>query len=294
MGAQAYTNLAAEAVTVRLLLSPVRSRDGQYHWQQWDAPAGQPLCDYLPDRLERPAVIVDGKRIQPADWASPLSAGQELTILPAWGDPVTMAVVTGIVTSQAFTTALVSIGISLALTGLSMLLFPTKKPKLNAPTSNGEESPTYGWQGITTTTGPGSVVPIIYGQSRVGGQLISAYVDAMPAEQQVIDSGAVRSALSMELALGEGNVYLVDTGTVELNDQLSSNFPEIDIQWRPGLPDQTAMQYFSQIANTFAINAAFDTAAVTYTTSDTLVDAYVLEVTFPEGLYWVDERQNYH
>src|SRR5262245_20672540 len=294
MAPQARTNSPVEAVvTVRLLLSPVRSRTGHFHWQQWDAPAGQPLCAYLPDRLEEPAVIVDGKRIQPADWARPLSAGQEITIMPAWGPPVA-AVVAGVGLTQALVTAAISIGISLALTGISMLLFPSKKPKLNAPTTNGEESPTYGWQGITTTTGPGSPVPIIYGQHRVGGQLISAYVDAMPAEQQVIDSGAVRSALSMQLALGEGNVYLVDTGTVEINDQLSSNFPEIDIQWRPGLPDQTAMNYFSQIANTFALDAAFDTAAVTYTTSDTLVDAYVLEVKFPEGLYWVDDRQNYH
>src|SRR5262245_58958809 len=108
MATQTHPNLTAQAVTVRLMLSPVRSRDGHYHWQQWDAPAGQPLCDYLPAGIEAAAVIVDGKRLLPDHWDVSLSAGQEMTIMPAWGDPVTMAVVTGIVTSQAFTTALVS------------------------------------------------------------------------------------------------------------------------------------------------------------------------------------------
>src|SRR5262245_51743501 len=120
MATQARTNPTAEAVvTVRLMLSPVRSRDGHYHWQQWDTPAGKALRDYLPAGVEAAAVIVDGKRLLPDHWDVSLSAGQEITIMPAWGPPV-VAAVGAVITTEMLVTAAISIGISLALTGLSM------------------------------------------------------------------------------------------------------------------------------------------------------------------------------
>lgn len=66
-----------------------------------------------------------------------------------------------------------NIGLSLALGGVSQMLFkPPKPPKL--PAERPENMPSYAFNGVVNTTAQGNPVPVCYGRMRVGSQVISA------------------------------------------------------------------------------------------------------------------------
>jgi predicted phage tail protein len=64
-----------------------------------------------------------------------------------------------------------SIGWSMALGGVSQILFAPPKPKT---TERPENKPSYAFDGAVNTTGQGNCVPVCYGRGRVGSQVISA------------------------------------------------------------------------------------------------------------------------
>lgn len=66
-----------------------------------------------------------------------------------------------------------SIGFSLALGGVSQLLFSPPKAKVGS-SERPENAPSYAFNGAINTTGQGNVVPVCYGRLRVGSQVISA------------------------------------------------------------------------------------------------------------------------
>jgi len=68
--------------------------------------------------------------------------------------------------------------------------FPAPPPKLKAP----DDSPTYTWEGVHTTCETGTPISIIYGTHRVGGNVVSAYVETVSNLQY----------LHMLISLGEG------------------------------------------------------------------------------------------
>lgn len=64
-----------------------------------------------------------------------------------------------------------SVGWSLALGGVSQLLFSPPKPKISERPQN---KPSYVFDGAVNTTGQGNAVPVLYGRGRIGSQVISA------------------------------------------------------------------------------------------------------------------------
>ena len=111
----------------------------------------------------------------------------------------------------------IGIAISIATTALSYLLFPPAKPHVQG---GAIDEPTFSFEGIRTTIGPGQVVPVIYGRHRVGGQLLSASVnqamtvvgyDRPGRPRQQVEALSTPPTLTMLLALGEGPIAQIDT-----------------------------------------------------------------------------------
>ncbi len=359
-------------LTCVLLLSPLKGAEGHWRTQRQTFPVGDVLEAYLPEGEQLAQVTLSGAIIPPDRYDRVVPrAGDEIWLWPEWGLGVPELVAIGI-----------ALAVGLAVSAASHYLFPQKPlllPRQNSMTE--AEERTFSFEGIRTAVGPGGIVPVIYGQYRVGGQLLFAVVDqayvvkydgtavvtkALEALETistvraaciVTDHGfqtgesvqisgvlsptgannswvievltpqsftlkgsehlcgaagvpyggggvvkllsrggmtfqAVTAAptLTLLIALGEGPIDAVLTDTIEINDQPIENFPGVEVVTALGTPDQQPLPGFSEVRNTFSdgrdiVQAAF----LTYTTNGPLT-AFVLNVVWNGGLYFMNER----
>jgi predicted phage tail protein len=271
--------------TFVLVLSPVRGADGHFRTQRHPIPAGQSVAASLPPVphgyghiIWNGAALTDEQQTKVI-----LNPGDEVMAFPRWGPfavPILIMVAVGI-------------AVSVAMTALSYLLFPPKKPHIEGP-----EDHTSSFAGIQTAIGPGSIKPVIYGRHRFGGQLISASIDQFQTVMATA-GGATRvtamvtpPTLSMLIALGEGPIDAILTDTLELNGQPIANFPGVQLFTRLGTPDQSPIFEFNEIRNTFADgrelpdNSSNTGQQIVYTTTEP-VTAFVLNIVFNQGLYHI-------
>lgn len=280
-----YTSEVHTASLV-VVCSPIRAADGQLRLYRSTVPAGRSLAASCPRGVTPARLILDGRAL-PLGEASTrlLQPGEELLVIPTWG---------GALAGGSLVSIAIGMLVSVATSAISYLLFAPQKPRMQQP-----EEPTTSFEGIQTAVGPGAVVPVIYGTHRIGGQLLSASVDQA---QTVYDTGqaerrvealAVSPTLTMLLALGEGVMRDVLIDSLEINGQPIANFPSVQVDWRNGTPDQTAMPTYGEVANTLAdgrdipradLNASADDAASLTFTTTAPIDAFVLNVTFQQGL----------
>jgi len=169
-------------VTAELVIicSPVRGADR--HWRTIRLPLtpGVPLASVLPPDIPAAQVSISGKVIPPADWATTLIQDHdEVWLIPRWGIEEGVLI-------PLLIYAVVGLAIGIATTALTYLLFPPAKPHIQQAV----DEPTFSFEGIRTTIGPGNVVPVHYGSPRVAGQLLSAAVEQAMTVIDVDPSGA--------------------------------------------------------------------------------------------------------
>ena len=251
-------------------------------------PAGVPVAEVLPAGQVWARLICSGRVLEPDEYSTyRVQPNDEVLAIPQWG--------TGL---EAFLIPLGILGIareSQPTTALSYLLFPPAKPHIQG---GAIDEPTFSFEGIRTTIGPGQVVPVIYGRHRVGGQLLSASVDQArtfvdttgPGSRHQVEALSAPPTLTMLLALGEGPVADIVTTSIEINGQPISNFPSVQTFTRAGTADQTPMPEFGETANTFADGRTIgDDPGITYTTT-MAVQGFALNIAFQEGLYYLTEK----
>ena len=137
-----------------------------------------------------------------------------------------------------------------------------------------EGSPTYGWDGIQTMQDVGIPIPIVYGEHRVGGNIIN----------QFIRTDGDKQYLNILLALCEGEIE--DIGDVEINENPSANFAGITLTERLGTNTQTSISNFndSHSIQSFNINLTKNNKQKK-TTVKTDVTAFELNLTLVGGLF---------
>ncbi len=135
-------------------------------------------------------------------------------------------------------------------------------------------SPTYSWDGIRTIQDVGVPVAIAYGEMRVGGNVINAY----------IDSNGDDNYLYMLLSLCEGEIE--EIGSVYINDNPSGNYSAITIEKTYGTNSDTIIANFEDLHTTYsqAITLTKDNP-YTYTTVGSDIEAVHLLLRLPSGLY---------
>ena len=140
--------------------------------------------------------------------------------------------------------------------------------------SDMQSSPTYGFGGISNSTRIGAPIPVVYGEHRVGGQLIG-YSLATQDNNDV---------LNFLLALSEGQIESIHD--IEINEQPIGNYTNVVVEVRQGSNSQTALTVFGDTgALTVTADAKLTTSFVTYTTQGTNINAFEVKITFPGGLY---------
>jgi predicted phage tail protein len=137
-----------------------------------------------------------------------------------------------------------------------------------------ESSPTYGWEGITTTQDVGIPIGIVYGEHRVGGNIINQYIRTDGDKQY----------LNLLIALGEGEIESIDD--IEINENPSDNFDNVTLTKKYGTNSQTLISNFQDTHNLQSLNVALlkDDPYV-HTTVETDITAFELKLTLVGGLY---------
>jgi len=155
-----------------------------------------------------------------------------------------------------------------------------KKPAIPGLSDVGsDDSPTYAWDGIQTAQDVGIPVPIVYGEHRVGGNIIQAY----------ITNDGDKNLLNILLAVSEGEIESI-TG-IEINDNPIANFDGITTYTSSlGTNTQAVLANFNDIHDVQAVNIKLEqNNTYTYTTISNDINGFKLHLQMPNGLYIQDE-----
>ena len=200
----------------------------------------------------------------------------EIIILPCVGDPGTIAAIIAI-------TKLIIAIISIAASIYSIVSAITNRPKRPSYNSLGDGltdgSPTYGWDGIQDTSDVGIPVGVVYGEFRVGGEIIGRYVN----------TDGDNNYLNVLLALGEGEIESIDS--IEINQNPVANYSGISYNTRLGTNSQSPVDNFQQTHDLRSVaQTLLSSSTVTYTTFASDVQAFELHFLFQNGLFQQDQK----
>lgn len=142
-----------------------------------------------------------------------------------------------------------------------------------------EASNTYGFGGISNGTRVGAPIPVVYGEHRVGGQLIGASLATQ-------DNSDVVNVL---LALSEGEIEKIDE--IRINDQPIENYAGVVVEVRLGSNSQSAITVFGDTgAVTIGADAKLTTTFITYTTQGTNLNGFIVKITAPGGIFHLNNE----
>lgn len=259
------------------MLSPIPDCVGRARTVTREVEAGSPVRAYLP-RHQACSVSIDGGVIRPEDYDTRrVRPGEEVLLKPR------LAYVP--IATETLIYGLILIVVGIALQFAMRALFPPQRPKAQE-----QDDPTYGFEGIRSTVGPGAKVPIVYGRHRLGGQFLQASVDA--GHLTVTDDGHVLTYpnwdqptwLSLLLSLGEGPIQEIEIASIELNGQPLANFGSIlRFYTALGTATQPAIPRFAETRNSFADGREITSGGLLYTTNQAIT-SYQLTIAFEEGL----------
>lgn len=140
-----------------------------------------------------------------------------------------------------------------------------------------EGSPTYGWEGVRTTRDASLPVPIVYGEHKVGGNVINEYVW----------TDGDKNYLNTLLALSEGEIESISE--IKINDNPIANYEGVTQATRMGTNAQALIPNFEDLHNTIPVNVQLlkDNPYI-HTTIDEDVEAFEVKLQLPSGLSSID------
>ena len=224
---------------------------------------------------ENKRIIVSGKREH--DLSTRIENDDEVTIIPDIKAPV-VAIVSAIASFAVvhpfmFAYFVLSIGYS-----IYQYLNQPRMPDFGVATggtgSLDEGSPTYGWDGAQTTQEVGIPIAVVYGEHKIGGNIIN----------QFLWEDGEKNYLNVLIALCEGEIESI--GQIYINDNPIENFDGIDVIKRYGTNDQPLMENFEDLHNIYPISANLtkDNPYI-YTMMDSDVEAFEIQLRLNNGLY---------
>lgn len=209
--------------------------------------------------------------------------GDEILVLAEIKDPI--SIIIGItVAAIAYGATAASLTLAIALGALAAFAVYSMNQKPRQPSfgtatqaSSGQidnSSPTYGWDGVQSYQDVGTAVPVVYGVHRKGGNIINQYV---------YDDGD-KQYLNLLFAMCEGMIEAIED--IEINENPSDNFSGVSTFFRYGTNDQTIIDGFDQLHSVIDVGVnLLQDDPYTYTTDDTEVEAFELQLLLPAGLY---------
>jgi hypothetical protein len=149
--------------------------------------------------------------------------------------------------------------------GGSMLLnavLPPTMPDVTGSSGSLDESPTYGWTDVGNIDAEGTPLPYIVGSKRVKPPLINQYIETVDNKQYLYMLFALANG---EIDVNINEVWLNNTAL--FNSEGIAQIEGVDVQARPGTPNQEAIPWFDitwtqQNVNYTLARSASNTVAV--------------------------------
>lgn len=203
--------------------------------------------------------------------------GDEIIIIPDVRFQAVAAVFAWVFASFAHFAFTVSV-LSALYSVVSALTARTRKPSFNTSGDGLDSSPTYGWDGIQNTSEVATPIGIVYGEHRVGGQIIGEYVD----------TDGDLNYLNILLALCEGEIESISS--IEVNQNPIANYSSISYATKLGTNTQDPIPNFRLVHDTRSVNVnLLQSSAQVYTTVGTDLNALAIHLILPNGLYQQDQ-----
>lgn len=147
----------------------------------------------------------------------------------------------------------------------------------NMPTAGADKSNAYSWN-PSTTQQQGVCVPVPYGTCKLSGNIIGVYRESIGSDQY----------LNILISLGMGP--LSDIYDIKLNNQLLSNYHDVELYTRLGTLNQDIIPNFGDTTVEYALSIkVVKSSPVVYTTTGNNFDKVIIEVSFPTGLLKWDD-----
>lgn len=245
----------------------------------------QNYADFLRDELgadfKNTIAVIRGKVVEDTG-AVVDNDKEEIIITPHVKAPVVAA----FAAIGSWVASHVALTISLALTAYSVYQAVTAaKPKvpsfgsLAVDGSLDQSSPTYGWDGIQSVQDVGIPIRILYGEHRIGGNIINQYIRTDGEKQY----------LNLLFGLCEGEIESISE--MKINDNPAENFAGVTEAKRYGTTGQSVVAGFEDQHAVYSVNANLtQNNAYTYTTVASDVEAIEATLSFPGGLFQVDSN----
>lgn len=255
------TSLHSRVVCVRDILGKPWERES------YDVPAGMQIEHVAPDWANAAITSVGVRRR--SEWGNVRLGEKDVVVFICEpGDPVT--------TFVAIALQMIGFAISMALAPK-----PGKEPE--------EGNPGFSLDGYQNTARVGIAQPLVYGEHRQGGNIISAF-------QRTDGNG--RAELHMLVLLSRGPIQSIGEITSEVNDASGSDIPDgveldgnpissypVKVSTRLGTSDQDAIAGFDEVVTAIPYSVALkqNTAFIAETSDQ--VDAFEVVFRYPAGLY---------
>lgn len=262
---------------------------------------GKTLQDYmqgLPDP-EMWSVSVNAEPYAPEDWGNVIPRENDyITVIPiphgGGGDSkgvlrmvamIAVTVVAPYASAAMLNTTVAAMGVGgaalsagIATVGgvLVNALLPPAVASTNSP-SDQSESPTYGIDGAKNTQTEDTVIPLVYGEFRVSGNLVNVKTENVD-DTQIVYAQAVVS---------EGEIESITDFQIE--EQPISNYEDVETVVRLGEADQSVVGWFADSVSMISKSNTLTTNWTTHTTVGE-VDGLRLDVVFPQGLSNIDDK----
>lgn len=151
---------------------------------------------------------------------------------------------------------LISMGVSMIIsTAVTDAFFTPESPTPPGTKSLLDNSYTYTFNGIRNTTTSGTPIQLVYGEHRVGGQVLNMYLSTEGGFEPSyggMDMITTCNYLYAQIGLCEGEVQSV--GDIQVNQLPQAFYNEVTFDYRVGTGAQTQMPNFSFVQNTTTIN----------------------------------------
>jgi predicted phage tail protein len=188
-------------------------------------------------------VIVSGKALKKLSVT--VKDSDEIIVTPKLEDPISAIVFSigaaalaaagasiATVSALALVTGWLIVGAVVGIATLAIMsaFSGPRKPSYGSTAASGgidANSPTYGWDGVQTTQNVGTPIGIVYGEHKVGGNIIN----------QFITNDGDKNYLHTLIALSEGEIESV--AEIKVNDNPIANFEGIETAYVLGTNAQS-------------------------------------------------------
>lgn len=151
---------------------------------------------------------------------------------------------------------LISMGISMIIsTAVTDAFFTPESPTPLGPKSLLDNSYTYTFNGIRNTTASGTPIQLVYGEHRVGGQVLNMYLSTEGGFEPSyggMDMITTCNYLYAQIGLCEGTVQSV--GDIQVNQLPQAFYNEVVCETRLGEASQSQLPNFDFVQNTTSLN----------------------------------------